>query len=192
MVLRVVNPDRKEAITGGDSMGQELKYTTFDTEMGWVGILASANGLLRITLPQRSAQEACQQLGISLTQAVRSPDVFHDLTEHVKAYFNGRQVVFPGELDLSEATPFQRQVWETTRLIPYGETRSYLWVAEQMKRPEAVRAIGQALGSNPLPVIVPCHRVVASDGTLGGFTGGVEMKRKLLRLEAAVNDDGFS
>ena len=180
-------------------MSEKLKYTTFDTEMGWVGILASPNGLLRTTLPQRSAQEAYQQLGDGVNRAVRSPYVFNDLVERLRAYFSGCQVVFPDKLDLSEATPFQRQVWEATRLIPYGETRSYLWVAEQIKRPAAVRAVGQALGRNPLPVIGPCHRVVASDGRLGGFTGGVEIKRQLLRLEASVateapvsGDGGFS
>ena len=85
--------------------------------------------------------------------------------------------------DKLDLPPFQREVWETTRLIPYGETRSYLWVAKQIKRPRAVRAVGQALSKNPLPIIVPCHRVVASDGRLGGFRRGVEMKRHLLWRE---------
>ncbi len=93
---------------------------------------------------------------------------------------------FPDELDLSTATPFQRQVWEKTRLIPYGETRSYSWVAEQIGKPGAARAVGQALGRNPLPIIIPCHRVVASDGKLCGFAGGLGMKRRLLSLEASA------
>ena len=74
-----------------------------------------------------------------------------------------------------------------TRLIPYGETRSYLWVAKQIGRPGAVRVVGQALGRNPLAIIVPCHRVIASDGGFGGFGGGVEMKRHLLWLEASAD-----
>jgi len=77
-------------------------------------------------------------------------------------------------------------VWQATRLIPYGETRSYLWVAVQIGKPGAARAVGQALGRNPLPVIVPCHRVIAADGGLGGFTGGLEMKRRLLELETTA------
>ncbi len=165
-------------------MTEELKYITFNTDMGWVGILASAKGLLDTTLPQPSAQEAHQLLGDSIIQATWSPHLFDDLAERLKVYFSGRRATFPDELDLSQATPFQGEVWEMTRLIPYGETRSYLWVAEQIKRPGAVRAVGQALGRNPMPVIVPCHRVVASNGRLGGFSGGVEMKRHLLRLEA--------
>ncbi|MBA7682526.1 Methylated-DNA--protein-cysteine methyltransferase [subsurface metagenome] len=154
--------------------------------MGWVGMLASAKGLLGTTLPQRSAQEACQLLGDSVSHAIWSPHLFKDLMERLKVYFSGHRTTFPDKLNLSRATHFQREVWEITRLIPYGETRSYAWVAEQIKKPRAVRAVGQALGKNPLPIIVPCHRVVASDGKLGGFSGGVEMKRCLLSLEASV------
>lgn len=149
-----------------------------------MGILASAKGLLSTTLPQRSSQEALEQLGDRANHATRSPDLFDDLMERFRGYFNGHQTTFPDKLDLSGATTFQRQVWQATRLIPCGETRSYAWVANQIGRPRAVRAVGQALGRNPLPVIVPCHRVVASDGKLGGFTGGLEMKRLLLWLEA--------
>ncbi len=151
--------------------------------MGWVGILGSAKGLLRTTLPQRSVQEVHQLLGDRVNNATLSPHLFQDLMERLRIYFRGQRTTFPDELDLAGATAFQRAVWEVTRLIPYGEIRSYTWVAEQIKRPEAVRAVGQALGRNPLPIIVPCHRVVASDGRLGGFGGGLEMKRHLIHLE---------
>ena len=164
-------------------MTGELKYITFNTEMGWVGILASVKGLLATTLPQRSAQEAHQLLGDRVDEAICSPRLFTDLVKRLKDYFSGHRVTFSDELDFSGATPFQHEVWETTRLIPYGETRSYLWVAEQIKRPGAARAVGQALGRNPLAIIVPCHRVVASDGSLCGFGGGLEMKQQLLWLE---------
>ncbi len=149
-----------------------------------MGILASAKGLLSTTLPQRSSQEALEQLGDRANHATRSPDLFDDLMERFRGYLSGHQTAFPDKLDLSGATPFQRQVWQATRLIPYGETRSYAWVADQIENPMAVRAVGQALGRNPLPVIVPCHRVIASDGKLGGFSGGLAMKRHLLHLEA--------
>ncbi|MBI4180786.1 MAG: methylated-DNA--[protein]-cysteine S-methyltransferase [Chloroflexi bacterium] len=167
-------------------MSGELKYTIFDTGIGWVGILASAKGLLATTLPQPSAQEALLLLGNRLNQATWSPRPLADLIVRLKVYFSGHQTTFSDELDLSGATLFQRQVWEVTRLIPYGETRSYLWVAKQMKRPGAVRVVGQALGRNPLPIIIPCHRVVASNGKLGGFSGGAEMKRCLLAIEASA------
>lgn len=168
-------------------MTGELKYITFKTDTGWLGILASAKGLLGTTLPQRSAQKARQLLGDSVNQATWSPLLFDDLRERLKVYLSGGKIAFPDGLDLPAATPFQREVWETTRLIPYGETRSYRWVAEQIKRPRAARAVGQTLGRNPLPIIIPCHRVVASNDKLGGFSGGVEMKRHLLYLEAAAS-----
>ncbi len=168
-------------------MTRELEYITFNSNMGWVGVLGSAKGLLSITLPQRSAPEAHQLLGDSANQAIWSPHLFDDLVERLKVYFSGRKATFSDELDLSGPTTFQREVWEITRLIPYGETRSYLWVAEQIKRPKAVRAVGQALSRNPLAIIIPCHRVVASDGKLGGFSGGVEVKKYLLYLEAPAS-----
>ena len=110
-------------------MTGELKYFTFNTNMGQVGILASAKGLLGTTLPQRSAQEAYRLLNDSLNQATWSPHLFVDLMQRLKVYFSGYKTTFPDKLDLSGGTPFQRQVWEKTRLIPYGETRSYRWVA---------------------------------------------------------------
>ena len=168
-------------------MAQQLHYTTFDTAMGWLGILGSVQGLLRVTLPQCSAQEVRRLLGDMINHAARSPGLFDDLIERLRIYFSGQKANFPDELDLSGATPFQRQVWEITRLILYGETRSYAWVAEQLKRPEAVRAVGQALSRNSLPVIVPCHRVLKIDGKLGGYRGGVEMKRQFLFLEASAS-----
>jgi len=164
----------------------ELRYTTFDTDMGWVGILASAKGLRRTTLPQPSAQEAQQLLG-DLNDATRAPHSFDNLIQRFRIYFSGHRVTFPDLLDLSGATTFQRQVWEITRLISYGETRSYAWVAEQIGQPRAVRAVGQALGKNRLPIIIPCHRVIASQGKLGGFSGGVKMKKRLLSLETAAS-----
>ena len=167
-------------------MTQQLKCIIFNTDMGWLGILGSAKGLLRTTLPHPSAQEIRQLPGDSINQASRSPRLFADLIQRLKLYFGGHKVNFPDRLDLSGATDFQRKVWETTRLIPYGETRSYAWVAEQIKQPRALRAVGQALGRNPLPIIVPCHRVVASNGKLGGFSNGIEMKKRLLYLEGAT------
>ena len=168
-------------------MTVELRYITFNTNMGWIGVLGSAKGLLRTTLPQRSAQEAHQLLGDSVNYATWSPRRFEGLMERFRAYFSGHKAAFPDRLDLSGATSFQREVWEITRLIPYGETRSYTWVAEQIKKPKAMRAVGQALARNPLPVIVPCHRVLNADGKLGGYSGGVEMKRQLLFLEASAS-----
>jgi methylated-DNA-[protein]-cysteine S-methyltransferase len=150
--------------------------------MGWVGLLGSESGLLAATLPQSSAQEAERHLG-DISDAKPSEKPFADLIKRLKAYFSGERVEFPDELDLSGATDFQRQVWRLTWLIPYGETRSYGWLAKRLGK-KGARAVGQALARNRLPVIIPCHRVVASNGNLSGYSGGVGVKRSLLRLEA--------
>ena len=170
-------------------MTGELKYTAFDTDMGWVGMLGSARGLLRTTLPQRLAQAVHQLLGDGVNCATWASHLFDDLVQRLRIYFGGHMVTFPDELDLSGATAFQREVWGVTKLIPYGETRSYAWVAEQIKRPEAVRAVGQALARNPLPIVIPCHRVLTTNGKLGGYSGGLEWKSYLLNLEASTVRD---
>ena len=172
------------SLNWGSTIREGLKYITFNADIGWVGVLGSSYGLLRTTLPQPSAQQAKQLLGERVKDAAWSPALFADLILRLRSYFAGRRAAFFDWLDLSQATAFQRPVWEMTRLIPYGETRSYSWLAEQLGKAGAVRAVGQALAQNPLPIIIPCHRVVAKDGKLGGFTGGVEIKRYLLNLEA--------
>jgi len=96
----------------------------------------------------------------------------------------GRPVRFTVPLDLTGGTAFQQAVWRTLQKIPRGETRTYAWVARQIGKPNAARAVGGACGANPLPIFVPCHRVVASSGGLGGFSLGLPLKRRLLALEA--------
>lgn len=150
---------------------------SFASPIGRISLTASAKGLRALALPPQATPTE---------EEPQPPRQFTGLIERLKAYFDGSKVAFPDKLDLSAATPFQIKVWATTRLIPYGETRSYRWVAEHMGQPAAVRAVGQALARNPLPVIVPCHRVIASDGKLGGFSYGLEMKQKLLRLEHII------
>lgn len=165
-------------------MNQELFYTVFPTDAGWVGLQGSQTGLRRVILPRPSEQEVAEIVTIAPWTVTRSQHHFNDLAERLKAYFAGNKVEFPDKLDLSNATAFQCEVWQAARLIPYGEIRNYGWLAGQIGRPKAARAVGQALGRNPVPVIVPCHRVLAGDGGLGGFSGGIEMKKSLLRLES--------
>ncbi len=165
-------------------MSDTLYYTVFNTAAGWVGILGSENGLRRTTLPKHSEQSVSGIFSNSLKNAVASPQRFTDLLERYREYFTGHRVEFTDRLDFSGATPFQQAVWQAARLIPFGQTRSYTWVAARAGNPKAARAVGQALGRNPLPVIVPCHRVLGANGGPGGFSGGLKMKGWLLELEA--------
>ena len=165
-------------------MSKKLTYAIFKTRGGWMGILGSPTGLRRITLPLPSKEEAIMELGID--DAKQNRKFYQELIQRFKHYFSGQPVEFHDRLDMSQATPFQRVVWRAARKIPYGETRRYGWVARQSGNANASRAVGQALGKNPLPIIVPCHRVVYSNGGLGGFTGGLAIKKRLLILEKAL------
>lgn len=106
--------------------------------------------------------------------------------EEIVEYLHGKRAFFSVPVDLSEVPDFQRRVLEAARRIPFGEARPYAWVAKRVGHPRAVRAVGTALGRNPVPLIVPCHRVWRSDGGLGGYLFGVELKRRLLDLERAT------
>jgi O-6-methylguanine DNA methyltransferase len=108
------------------------------------------------------------------------------LARDLKSFAAGKPVRWRCRLADAPGTPFQRNVWRVLRRIPRGQTRSYAWVARRAGRPRAQRAVGAACGANPLPIIVPCHRVVRSDGSPGGFGAGPRWKRRLLRLESAM------
>lgn len=101
----------------------------------------------------------------------------------LRAYFSGRLHSFSIPCDLHGLPPFMRAVLRITAQIPYGAVRSYQWVAERLGKPKATRAVGNALARNPIPIVIPCHRVVRSDGTLGGYALGLSWKRRLLALE---------
>lgn len=124
-----------------------------------------------------------QSSKVSLSLSPIASSFFHELD----AYFNGRLNKFKKEIKFITGTDFEHKVWLALKEIPYGETRSYKWIAEKVGSPKATRAIGQALKKNPLPIILPCHRVIASDGSIGGFSCGVEIKKWLLRHEGALN-----
>ncbi|MFQ5933252.1 MAG: methylated-DNA--[protein]-cysteine S-methyltransferase [Dehalococcoidia bacterium] len=163
-----------------------MRYTIFETDLGWMGVLASDKGLRRMTIPVSTPEEAMHQLEGGLEGAELDPDFFGDFPDRVRRLFRGEEVDFPEKVDLPGATPFRRAVWEATRSIPKGETRSYGEIAAQVGRPAGARAVGQAMGSNPLAILIPCHRVIAGDGGLGGYGGHIEMKRRLLEVEGAI------
>ncbi|MFQ5665717.1 MAG: methylated-DNA--[protein]-cysteine S-methyltransferase [Candidatus Binatia bacterium] len=116
---------------------------------------------------------------------VRSPAKMAAIVQQLTAYFSGHRRTLDLPLDLRRATVFQRRVLLAARQVPAGQVVSYGEIAKRIGQPRASRAVGQALGRNPIPIVIPCHRVVAGDGTLGGYTGGLHIKKKLLGIEAA-------
>jgi methylated-DNA-[protein]-cysteine S-methyltransferase len=153
-----------------------MTYTCFDSPLGPL-LVAGRNGeLMHIGLPEgRSAVRPAPTWQ-------REDDAWREAKRQLAAYFAGTLTTF--ELALRpEGTPFQQQVWRALRDIPYGETRSYGQLAAAIGRPTAVRAVGRANGCNPLPIVIPCHRVIGSNGTLTGYGGGLAAKQWLLDLE---------
>ena len=158
-------------------------YAIFQTEAGWTGLAGSSSGICRTTLPEKSREVAFQALALSGEVQESSSDYFTGLIQTFINYYVGLPVEFRVQIDFSGLSSFQKAVYQAAMAIPYGETRSYGWIAQKIGRPLAARAVGQALGRNPLPIIVPCHRVLTAGGGLGGFAGGLPLKQYLLKLE---------
>jgi O-6-methylguanine DNA methyltransferase len=160
---------------------------TIETPIGVFGAAFSRSGIGRLALPTEglSVCEAWLARWLPRARVVRDGRQLHDLAEQLAAYFEGRLRAFTIPVDL-RGTPFQVQVWRALQGIRYGEVRTYSALAAAIGRPRAVRAVGAANGANPLPIIIPCHRLIGSNGTLVGYGGGLPLKRRLLELEGAL------
>jgi O6-methylguanine-DNA--protein-cysteine methyltransferase len=138
-----------------------MKKTVFSTPLGWAGAGIFEKGICRIVLPRGSQKTAKSELTnrkreMSKAAVSRSSDLdMKTAIKHLQQYFSGRRVSFDLPLDLRYYTSFQRAVWKAAATIPYGETRSYAWIAKKIGKPKAARAVGQALGANPVPILVP-------------------------------------
>jgi len=164
-----------------------LKWDVFRTDHGWVGAVVSEDGVRRMTLPEPTAEDARRGVAPELDEAERDEAAVAWLRRRVCAYFAGEEADLTAvPVDIADASPFYKRAWEACRSIPAGETRSYGWLAAAAGSPGAARAAGQSMARNPAPLVIPCHRVVASDGSLHGFggRGGLAMKARLLKLEA--------
>jgi O-6-methylguanine DNA methyltransferase len=155
------------------------------TTLGWVGMAASEAGLRHLTLPRETEGEARAELQQAGPEGKWLPEgELAELEDSLRRYFAGEPVDFGSiPLDLPSGTAFQRAAWTACQSIPRGEVRTYRWLAETVGSPRASRAIGQAMAANPIPIVIPCHRVVGADGSLTGFGGGLDMKARLLELE---------
>jgi methylated-DNA-[protein]-cysteine S-methyltransferase len=151
-------------------------YTTFDSPVGPL-LLAGDSNALRLVSFESSKRAAPPRPDWNQNRAA-----FAEVIRQLQAYFRGELEEFDVPLAM-EGTEFQIRVWNALRTIPYGETISYAQLARRIGNPKAVRAVGLANRSNPIPIIVPCHRVIGSDGSLTGFGGGLSTKKKLLELE---------
>jgi methylated-DNA-[protein]-cysteine S-methyltransferase len=175
------------ALPGGPGWpAAEVSYRTVDTPIGQLLLAATEAGLVRVGFEREDHQRVLAALAARLTPRIRpAPRRLVAAAAQLDEYFAGRRREFELPLDLSLASGFRRTVLGRLRDIGYGRTASYAAVAAAAGRPRAVRAVGSACATNPLPVVLPCHRVVRSDGSYGGYLGGPTAKRLLLALEAA-------
>jgi len=166
----------------------DVAYATVDSPLGRLVTVATPRGLARIAyeLPNGGLDTILDQIAARLSpRIVEAPKRLDDVRRELDEYFAGRRETFDVALDWALVTGrFGRRVLEQTARIPFGATRSYREIAERAGSPNAFRAAGNALGANPIPIIVPCHRVLASGGGLGGYTGGLDVKRTLLGIES--------
>lgn len=149
-----------------------IRRYVLKTRFGWSEVSLSSKGLLLFRQPQEEEIEGYR---------------YRELEEMMERYFSGERVDFSSfPLDLSLLSPFQRAVLEEVRRLKWGELTSYEEIGKRLGKKEKARAVGQALARNPLPIIIPCHRVIPKGGGLGGFSWGLEWKRRLLRLESSL------
>jgi methylated-DNA-[protein]-cysteine S-methyltransferase len=164
----------------------DVAYRSIDSPLGPLLVAATPDGLVRVAFADEGHDEVLDALADAISpRLLEAPHRLDTVAAQLDQYFGGRRRTFDLAVDLRLASGFRRRVLAHLREIPFGTTQSYAAVARAVGSPNAVRAAGTACATNPVPVVVPCHRVVRSDGSIGQYRGGVEAKRTLLALEAA-------
>jgi methylated-DNA-[protein]-cysteine S-methyltransferase len=166
----------------------DVAYASVDSPLGPLVVAATPKGLVRVSYSEfRGEDDVLEELARKVSPRVlEAPAKLDPVRRELDEYFEGRRQTFETPIDWSYLAGFTREVLRATAAIEYGEVSTYAGVAEAAGSPRAVRAAGNALGANPMPVIVPCHRVLRTGGMLGGYTGGIERKEFLLRLEGTL------
>lgn len=160
-------------------------YDGMLSPIGEIWIAGSEQGLLKIDLRMSEEHFLADLRKITPSKPIRDAMKFTNIEGRLEEYFRRNKVIFDIPLDL-RGTEFQRDVWRAIYKIPYGRLSSYGRIAEEIGRPRAVRAVGNAVGANPLPIVIPCHRIIRADGGLGGYGGGIDLKLYLLSIEGII------
>ncbi|HPD60137.1 MAG TPA: methylated-DNA--[protein]-cysteine S-methyltransferase [Thermodesulfobacteriota bacterium] len=167
-----------------------IRYFIFKTLFGWMGVVGGRKGLKRIILPHAKRAAVKKIIFEEFPGVEENSSHLRLLADILGKYFEGKKFTRGFAFDATGFTDFLVTVWKTTQTIPWGEVRSYQWLSTQIKNPGSFRAVGRALGKNPFPLVVPCHRIIRKDGTLGGFSApeGILLKQRLLQLEGVRFD----
>ena len=162
----------------------DVSYASLDSPFGKLTVAATDRGLVRLAFPEEDRDAVLERLAARISpRIVEAPGPLDSIRRQLEEYFAGRRRRFELPLDWTLVGPFGRRVLRAASAIPYGGVLSYTQVAAEAGSPRGSRAAGNALGSNPIPIVVPCHRVLRTGGALGGYAGGLERKRWLLELE---------
>jgi methylated-DNA-[protein]-cysteine S-methyltransferase len=168
----------------------DIAYTTTDSPFGPLLLATTQRGLVRIGMPNQDFDELLEELaGRVSPRVLELPSQLDEVRRQLDRYFESDLRDFDLPLDWQLTAGFRRRVLRATNRIPYGQTRSYMQMAKSAGNERAVRAAGTALGSNPIPIVVPCHRVLRTGGGLGGYGGGLGMKQSLLTLEGSLDPE---
>jgi len=167
-------------------------YVIFRVKLGWMGLVGNEKGVERIHLPGLTKEELRKRIEQEFPESREEKTLLEGPQRELVEYFEGSRSRFEMPLDLSKATPFQKKAYQAMLTIPFGEVRTYRWLAEKVGNPKALRAVGSANARNHWPVVIPCHRIVGSDGHLTGFSapGGLDLKEELLRMEGVAVEKG--
>ena len=168
-------------------MPSPLRFHLCETPLGWVSVTLSDKGLHSITLPLKTRDAALNDAMEIGASEPATPSEATALEHDIVALVTGKPITGSLTLDWTGITPFRRAVLEACTSIPAGETRTYAWLAQQVGKPAAARAAGRVMATNPWPLLVPCHRVLGSNGTLHGYGGGLDMKEALLQAEGVAS-----
>jgi methylated-DNA-[protein]-cysteine S-methyltransferase len=165
----------------------DVAYGTYESPLGSLTVMVTPRGLVRLSYPGEGIESQLQELADRVSPRIlEAPERTDDVRRQLDAYFAGRRHQFDVPIDWRLVRGFAGDVLRATARIPFGDVSSYREIATAAGSPNAYRAAGNALGSNPVPIVVPCHRVLHAGGGLGGYTGGLERKRYLLQLEGVL------
>ena len=178
--------DRRFRTAAAESGLLDAAYDLLDTPLGTLLVATSPRGLRRIAYdpePERKTEQLARSFG---ARVLRSPRALDPVRRELDEYFAGRRRSFDLPLDLEGVAPFHRRVLDELARVPYGSVTTYGRLAAEAERPRAARAVGTVMNRNPIPIVLPCHRVVGANGSLTGYAGGLQIKRSLLELEHAL------
>ncbi len=171
----------------------KIFFSVYEAPSGVGGIVANNKGLLEVFLPVKDAiEDMISKISKFYPTVSGENTLTRKASELLRRYFSGQKVSFDLPLDMEDCTEFRRDVYEAVSRIPYGSVRTYAEIASEIKSPKSSRGVGSAMAKNLLPIIIPCHRVIGSDGKMTGYSapGGTDMKEALLRMEGVIFDDG--